>query len=933
MMWQEVHIESDSEETARRAARIADVPSSSDDDCTCTRPAHVHPRHDASSRGIPPPPALQPPELASAGSAWTARGTLSHGAPLHGAPLHGAPLHSAPLHSAPLHTSPSEGTDLGSDLRSHEGGMEARAPRALQVGDRAWYKHHQLGWIEVRIDQVDHEGAYDEEGVTYVVSATELPSRIIETVRQRLMACRPTGCGPKSADRAAHPPPTPPARLPTLQKHARTPPGVTSPPAASPPGLIGTSTPQDSLTDGVRDSAPVPRRVYGLDVCGGQPTPVTTSSAMSWPEAVAGVGRARTARIISSLGQRGEEPVSGSTHQGGDQPKDGGRRRRGSESQCGSNGRSGRKAAAAARSPSMGEARQGSGSGVPSHLASLCKKKRRVVCSDNDGTASSDGGGNGATGIPGTGAIGQVGHGGDSANGRTYRHGDNEALAQASQAAANDISLMRAECTHCGIPQRLDRLDAHEIACPRRKGVGAAPSASHPIPHVPLDHPNGQRMPMGQSEDDEFARADAAAGIGSAASASRGCLADGNSERAASVESRAGRTARRQREHGPFVDPRKVTPEGVEHEQQTGGDDGSVVMDKWEDCGRPDEDDALDEVENHDCQGFLGADDVEDDEFVWSQCVHQDVSDAMDTDASLPSDDDGDLALESADDDDDSEGEEQEDGDVTELESNDAGERDGSRESPTDAQSLVSTAHPASCTKIAASACKRSRVESSSRATLPPGAVPIEVDDIEDSDDGQEHWSERLRRQADEVRPWLILFSCRARTSRVVLRAMPSRAISSQSLLPASLPQARRASIHQGQSSTNGASPMFVPAPSPHPDEKRFPHFRSLASLRAARTPLHIDYWGQLEDGPPTSASSTHQYVRPPPAARQRAAQPGGMRGMARRKGGGKARAKKSSSAPTQRWMTRNGQKIYYDANGRGLQGSAAYRASQKERV
>ena len=63
----------------------------------------------------------------------------------------------------------------------------------LAKGKAAWYLHRSHGWLEVRVQSVDMEGAFDAGGPTYVVSAAQLPGEIIETVRDRLFDTLPTG--------------------------------------------------------------------------------------------------------------------------------------------------------------------------------------------------------------------------------------------------------------------------------------------------------------------------------------------------------------------------------------------------------------------------------------------------------------------------------------------------------------------------------------------------------------------------------------------------------------------------------------------------------------------------------------------------------------------------------------------------------------------
>jgi hypothetical protein len=67
------------------------------------------------------------------------------------------------------------------------------APVVLSKGKAAWYQHRSHGWLEVRVQSVDMEGAFDTGGPTYVVSAAQLPGEIIETVRARLFDTLPTG--------------------------------------------------------------------------------------------------------------------------------------------------------------------------------------------------------------------------------------------------------------------------------------------------------------------------------------------------------------------------------------------------------------------------------------------------------------------------------------------------------------------------------------------------------------------------------------------------------------------------------------------------------------------------------------------------------------------------------------------------------------------
>ena len=67
------------------------------------------------------------------------------------------------------------------------------APVVLAKGKAAWYQHRSHGWLEVRVQSVDMEGAFDTGGATYVVSAAQLPGEIIETVRDRLFDTLPTG--------------------------------------------------------------------------------------------------------------------------------------------------------------------------------------------------------------------------------------------------------------------------------------------------------------------------------------------------------------------------------------------------------------------------------------------------------------------------------------------------------------------------------------------------------------------------------------------------------------------------------------------------------------------------------------------------------------------------------------------------------------------
>ena len=67
------------------------------------------------------------------------------------------------------------------------------APVVLAKGKAAWYLHRSHGWLEVRVQSVDMEGAFDAGGPTYVVSAAQLPGEIIETVRDRLFDTLPTG--------------------------------------------------------------------------------------------------------------------------------------------------------------------------------------------------------------------------------------------------------------------------------------------------------------------------------------------------------------------------------------------------------------------------------------------------------------------------------------------------------------------------------------------------------------------------------------------------------------------------------------------------------------------------------------------------------------------------------------------------------------------
>jgi hypothetical protein len=67
------------------------------------------------------------------------------------------------------------------------------APAVLAKGKAAWYQHRSHGWLEVRVQSVDMEGAFDTGGATYIVSAAQLPGEIIETVRDRLFDTLPTG--------------------------------------------------------------------------------------------------------------------------------------------------------------------------------------------------------------------------------------------------------------------------------------------------------------------------------------------------------------------------------------------------------------------------------------------------------------------------------------------------------------------------------------------------------------------------------------------------------------------------------------------------------------------------------------------------------------------------------------------------------------------
>ena len=123
-----------------------------------------------------------------------------------------------------------------------------------------------------------------------------------------------------------------------------------------------------------------------------------------------------------------------------------------------------------------------------------------------------------------------------------------------------------------------------------------------------------------------------------------------------------------------------------------------------------------------------------------------------------------------------------------------------------------------------------------------------------------------------------------------------------------------------------GAGSMAIePAPAPSALERLFPHFQSLAALRARHMSTAVDYLGQFSDGPVGATAAARVYVQPPPAARQR----GGKGGGGGRKGGGRkgGRARKQQGLCNQ-WRTRAGQRVFFDAQGRQLTGAKAYKAS-----
>jgi len=124
-----------------------------------------------------------------------------------------------------------------------------------------------------------------------------------------------------------------------------------------------------------------------------------------------------------------------------------------------------------------------------------------------------------------------------------------------------------------------------------------------------------------------------------------------------------------------------------------------------------------------------------------------------------------------------------------------------------------------------------------------------------------------------------------------------------------------------------GAGSMaFEPAPAPSALERLFPHFISLAALRARHVSTAVDYLGQFSDSPAGgAAAAAGVYVQPPPAARQR----GGKGGGGGRKGGGRkgGRARKQQG-PCNQWRTRAGQRVFFDAQGRQLTGAKAYKAA-----
>ena len=65
-----------------------------------------------------------------------------------------------------------------------------KAPKNdLTVGQVVFYKHHNAGWIFVKIASVDYEGAHDG-GLTYVIEASQI-NGVVETTRDKLFVDMP----------------------------------------------------------------------------------------------------------------------------------------------------------------------------------------------------------------------------------------------------------------------------------------------------------------------------------------------------------------------------------------------------------------------------------------------------------------------------------------------------------------------------------------------------------------------------------------------------------------------------------------------------------------------------------------------------------------------------------------------------------------------
>ena len=105
------------------------------------------------------------------------------------------------------------------------------------------------------------------------------------------------------------------------------------------------------------------------------------------------------------------------------------------------------------------------------------------------------------------------------------------------------------------------------------------------------------------------------------------------------------------------------------------------------------------------------------------------------------------------------------------------------------------------------------------------------------------------------------------------------------------------------------------------PMARRFPHFTSMASLRAHGVRTHVDYAHQFDAG----VSSGPSFVAPPTFAPAF----GGGGSASARAAGGKGKGKggrggKSKAGRLNSWKTVNGRKVYTDGGGRQLTGKKA---------